>query len=72
MANLNYIPKYQFQAICERRNSNKKGVMLRYITKKGTPSKNASFHEFYGLEKTAQDVINRLEELNPGRKFIEA
>lgn len=49
----------------------KKGVMLSKITKAGTPG-NPSLYEFYGSEKTAEDVIARMEKLNPGSKWVEA
>ena len=60
----------EFRAIMARR-SNPKGFMLSRILKNGKPGK-AQFYQTYGNEKTAQDVINRLQSLNPGFKWVEA
>ena len=49
----------------------KRMVELRRIRKDGTPGK-VTKYERNGVEKTAQDVIARLESLNPGTKWIEA
>ena len=49
----------------------KRLVTLRRIRKDGTPGKPQTY-ERMGGEKTARDVINRLEDLNPGTKWIEA
>ena len=46
-------------------------VELRRICKNGQPGAVRKY-ERYGSEKTAQDVIDRLEKLNPGTKWIEA
>lgn len=48
----------------------KKGVMLSQILKSGKPGK-PRLYETVGHE-TAADVIDRLEKLNPGYKWIEA
>lgn len=60
----------EFRAIMERR-SNPKGVMLCRVLKSGKLGK-PQFNRFYGGEKTAQDVINRLEKLNAGSRWVEA
>ena len=60
----------EFNAIMARR-SNPKGVMLCRILKSGKPGK-PSFNQFYGGEKTAQEVIARLEKNNPGQHWVEA
>ena len=49
----------------------KRIVELRKIRKDGTPGK-ATKYEKTGREQTAQDVIERMEKLNPGCKWIEA
>ena len=48
----------------------KNGVYLYPVRKDGSKYAKPSFYEFYGNEKTAEDVIARLEELNPGKKFV--
>ena len=48
----------------------KKGVMLSQILKSGKPGK-PRLYETVGHETTA-DVIDRLEKLNPGYKWVEA
>lgn len=60
-----------FYHISSRRESKPDGVMLRLILMSGKPGK-PRFCRFYGSESTAQEVIKRLEELNPGDKYIEA
>jgi len=60
----------EFKAIMARR-SNPKGVMLSRILKSGKLGK-PSFNQFYGGEKTAQEVIARLEKNNPGQHWVEA
>lgn len=45
------------------------GVKLYQLTKDGTPSKNATFFEFNDEEKTAEDVIERLQKDDPDRTF---
>ena len=59
-----------FNYICARR-SNKRFVSLYPVKKDGTPGKLRKY-ECYGNEKTAEDVIKRLESLNPGRKWMVA
>lgn len=49
----------------------KNTVELRRIKKNGLPGAVGKY-ERMGREKTAQDVIERLEKLNPGTKWIEA
>ena len=49
----------------------KNAVQLRRILKDGTPGAVKNYQRM-GKEKTAQDVINRLEGLNPGSRWIEA
>lgn len=60
----------EFMAIMARR-SNPKGVMLCRILKSGKLGK-PQFNQFYGGEKTAQEVITRLEKNNPGQHWVEA
>lgn len=60
----------EFRAIMSRR-STLQGVTLSRILKNGKPGKPA-FYRFYGSEKSAEDVISRLEKNNPGDKWIEA
>lgn len=48
----------------------KNGVYLYPIRKDGSKYSKPIFYKFYGDEKTAEDVIARLEELNPGKKFV--
>lgn len=59
-----------FNYICARR-SNKRFVTLCPVKKDGTPGKPVKY-QCFGGEKTAEDVINRLESLNPGRKWVVA
>lgn len=61
--------KYKFAAIQERHNSGRNIVYLRQILKSGKPGA-AREYRMYGGEKTAQDVIDRLEKLNPGTRWI--
>lgn len=50
----------------------KKGVLVYSIKKNGERYKNPTFYEFVGNEKTVEDVIKRLVELNPTSKFESA
>ena len=59
-----------FKAILNRRSKSNQSVMLSRILKNGKPGKPAPY-DLYGSEKTAQDVISRLESNNPGCKWIE-
>ena len=49
-----------------------KGAFIYHFKRNGERYKNPSFHPFYGLEKNADDVIKRLEKLNPGKRFEKA
>ena len=49
----------------------KRMVTLRRIKKDGTPGAPTQYERHSG-EKTAQDVINRLQGLNPGKTWVEA
>lgn len=60
----------EFKAILARR-SNIEGVMLSRILKSGKPGK-PQFYQFYGGEKTAQEVIERMQNNNPGNTWVEA
>ena len=63
-----------FKAILNRRSNSTKSkqtVTLSRILKNGKPGK-PNVYELYGCEKTAQDVIARLEKNNPGCKWVEA
>ena len=48
----------------------KNGVYLYPVRKDGSKYAKPSFYKFYGDEKTAEDVIARLEKQNPGQKFV--
>lgn len=61
----------EFYALLARRQGTPKGVMLSRILKSGKPGK-PQFNRFYGNESTAEEVIARLEENNPGDHWIEA
>lgn len=60
----------EFKAIMNRRTA-KNGVMLRCTKKNGEFGKPA-FYQFFGSENTAEEVIRRMENNNPGKKFVEA
>ena len=64
------ITNNDFHAIVARRRSNIKGVMLSRILKSGNPGK-PFFVSFLWNEKGAQDVITRLESMNPGQPYVE-
>ena len=61
----------EFQAIMKRRAGTPKGAMISRILKSGKPGK-PFFVAYLWNEKTAQDVVKRLEGLNPNTKYIEA
>lgn len=61
----------EFLAIMARRQGTPKGVMLSKILKSGKLGK-PQFNKFYGSESTAQEVISRLEDNNPGQHWVEA
>lgn len=67
----NNIPKYQFEAIYNRRKGTPRGYMLSCIRKDGKPGK-PMFHDAMGCENCAEDVIARLEGNNPGRHWVVA
>lgn len=46
-----------------------KVAILYSIKKNGERYANPTEYELAGMEKTIQDVIKRLEQLNPGRKY---
>lgn len=60
----------EFKAILARR-SNPKGVMLSRLLKSGKPGR-PQFYQLYGGEKTAQEVIERMQNNNPGDIWVEA
>lgn len=60
----------EFKTIMDRR-SNLKGVMLSRLLKSGKLGK-PQFYQFYGGEKTAQEVIERLQKNNPSSVWVEA
>lgn len=49
-----------------------KGAYIYSIKKNGERYKLPTFHTFIGDEKNADDVIKRLESLNPNRKYEKA
>lgn len=54
-------------------NTNKtKGAMIYSVKNDGSLYKHPEMVKFIGGEKSAEDVIVRLEKLNPGRKFVAA
>lgn len=61
----------EFQAIMARRRSAPNGATVARILKSGKPGK-PFFVSYLWNERTAQDVITRLESLNPGTKYVEA
>ena len=46
------------------------GVYLYGVKKDGSAYSKPEFHRFFGDEKSAEDVISRLEKQNPGQKFV--
>ena len=57
----------------EEGSKNKKGVSGVYlygVKKDGSAYSKPEFHRFIGDEKSAEDVISRLEKQNPGQKFV--
>ena len=71
MKSLNNIPKYQFEAICERRAGQPKGFMLCKILKSGKLGK-PQFHKAFHNENTAEELIANLEEMNQGQHWVVA
>ena len=62
----------EFYALQARRSSKaKKTVTLCRILKSGKPGKPREYDLFWS-EKTAADVIARLESYNPGDRWVEA
>lgn len=49
-----------------------KGVFVYSIKKDGTRYAKLGFYKFLNSEETAEDVIKRLEKLNPRSKFEKA
>lgn len=68
MGNFNSTTNLAFHVL---NRTHSKGVQIARILKSGKAGK-PFFAEFYGNEKTAQEVIDRMEENNPGTKFVEA
>lgn len=68
MARTSYVPKYQFQAIMANRESAPQVVMIQRKLKSGKWGK---AHETtkLGRYESDQDVIDRLNRLNPGSEF---
>lgn len=60
--------QYKFQAIQERRMAEGKQYDIYSITKKGTPAKKPIGLQV--IRNNAEAEIERLEKLNPGKKFI--
>ena len=48
------------------------GAYIYSVKKDGTLYKHADFIKFVGDEKTAADIVARLEKLNPGKRFVAA
>lgn len=53
-------------------NSKHLGAYIYSVKKDGALYKNANFIKFIGDEKTAAEIIARLEKLNPGKRFVAA
>lgn len=53
-------------------NIDKLGVYLYPIKKNGERYAKPNYYEYVGHEKCADDVIARLEGLNPGHKWVAA
>jgi hypothetical protein len=68
MARSNYIPKYQFQAIVANRKSAPQVVMIQRKLKSGKWGK-ACETKRLGKYESDQDVVDRLNEFNPGSEF---
>lgn len=49
-----------------------KGAFIYHIKKNGERYKKPYFYQIYGSEKSAEDIIKRLEYLNPGQRFEKA
>lgn len=64
------VPASWHKALMDRR-SNPRTVTLSKILKSGKPGKPQTY-TLYGTEKTAQEVISRLERYNPGCHWVEA
>ena len=60
----NYTPKYYFTAIQNRRSAPKKTVILQRLLKSGKWGKPTEYEMWN--DKTAEEVIARLERNNPG------
>lgn len=46
-----------------------KGAFIYFIKKDGARYAKPTFIQFIGLEKTPQDVIERMQKLNPNSRF---
>lgn len=51
------------------RQTRQHGVLVYSIKKNGERYAKPTFYKFSGYERTAEEVIGRLEKLNPGHKF---
>ncbi|WP_455636506.1 hypothetical protein, partial [Parabacteroides sp.] len=49
-----------------------KGAFVYNVKKDGSKYAKPTFYNFLGEEKTAEDIIKRLEKLNPNKKFEKA
>ena len=58
--------KYNFS------NGQPKGAFIYSVKNNGALYAKPTWYQFAGAEKNAQDIIARLEELNPGKIFVAA
>lgn len=58
--------KYNFS------NGQPKGASIYSVKNNGELYAKPTWYQFAGTEKNAQDIIARLEELNPGKTFVAA
>lgn len=52
--------------------ANGRGCYLFHLKNDGSKYKHADFYDYVGFEKSPEDVIARLERLNPGAKWVVA
>lgn len=69
ISNSGCVSKEIYKAVIGRCKSSKSMVVLCKVLKNGSLGK-PIVYEMFGKEKTSQDVIERLERLNPGSHWI--
>ena len=65
----NYIPKYQFQAICSRRKRQPMEFKYQRMKKNGEWGAVMTMTDEHFYKMTPQEIIVKLEEMNPGSKY---